>query len=50
MTPAQTRKWAMRGQPPHACRFNLDPVAPSAVPAPVQPTQEAPDHCLDKHG
>ena len=47
---ASDAPWAMRGQSPHDCRSNLDPIAPSAALAPVQPTQEAPDHCLDKRG
>jgi predicted DNA-binding transcriptional regulator AlpA len=45
-----TPRWAMRGRSPYDCRFNLDPIEPSAAPAPVQPTQEALDHCLDKRG
>ncbi len=50
MTPAESRRWAMRGQSPHVCRESLEPVAPSAAAAPVQPTQDAPDRCLDKSG
>ncbi len=50
MTPAQGRKWAMRGMLPHDCRGSLELVAPSTAPAPVQPTQDAPDRCLDKSG
>jgi len=48
MTPARSRQWAMRGQPPHDGRPSLEPVAPSAASAPVQPTQDAPDRCLGK--
>ncbi len=50
MTPVQSRKWAMRGQSPQNGRPSLELMTPSAVPAPVQPTQETPDHCLDKRG
>jgi predicted DNA-binding transcriptional regulator AlpA len=50
MTPAQGRKWAMRGQSPHDGRSSLEPVAPSTAAAPVQPTHEAPTCCLDKNG
>ena len=50
MTPAQARKWAMRGRSPHDCCFNLVPDPPSATPSLAQPTPEALDHCLDKRG
>jgi predicted DNA-binding transcriptional regulator AlpA len=45
-----TPRWAMREQSPHNGRGTLEPAAPSTAPAPVQPTQEALDHCLDKRG
>jgi len=48
MTPSQARQWAMRGQSPHDGRSSLEPVAPSTAAAPVQPTHEAPDHCVGK--
>ena len=48
MTPAQTRRGAQRRQPPHEDRLNLAPVAPSIAPSLVQPTGDAPDHCLGK--
>jgi predicted DNA-binding transcriptional regulator AlpA len=51
MTPAQGRKWAMRGQSPHDGRSSLKPVAPSTTAAPVQPTHDAaPTTCLSKSG
>ncbi len=42
--------WAQRGQPPRDSRPSLELVTPSAELAPVQPTHEAPDRCLDKRG
>ena len=49
MTPAQAQvgdAWAIAPRRP----LNLEPAAPSTAAAPVQPTQEAPDRCLDKRG
>ena|SRR5271157_990590 len=51
MTPAQSRQWAMRGQPPPDCRLSKEQAAPSTAPAPVQPTHDAaPTTCLSKRG
>ena len=48
MTPAEARKWAMRGAiTPDGHQSNGE-TAPSAGASPVQPTRDAPDHCVGK--
>ena len=48
MTQSEARQWAMRGQSPPDGHSSNGTAAPSGAPAPVQPTHDAPDHCLGK--